>query len=103
MDISRAELQKIADMRIEEAKILLDKGKWSGAYYLAGYAVECGFKACIAKRTKKHSFPDKAFVNKCYVHDVEQLLGCTTILPLMDRAFELNWAIVKDWDEKSRY
>jgi hypothetical protein len=30
-----------------------------GAYYLAEYAIECAFKACIAKRTQQHDFPEK--------------------------------------------
>ena len=29
---------------------LLAGGRWTGAYYLGGYAVECGLKACILAR-----------------------------------------------------
>ena len=59
--MNRIDLQNLANERIAEAKILFDAGKWSGAYYLAGYAVECGLKACIAKLTKPDEFPDKNF------------------------------------------
>src|SRR5690242_18924526 len=36
-----ADFRDLAAMRVREAKLLLDGGEWSGAYYLVGYAVEC--------------------------------------------------------------
>jgi len=44
-------------MRLKDAEVLLQKGRNEAAYYLAGYAVECALKACIAKQTKRHEFP----------------------------------------------
>lgn len=44
---TRVEFQRLAEARLVEAKALLDVGKWDGAYYLAGYAVELALKACI--------------------------------------------------------
>ena len=49
--MNRNDFQQLADVRINEAEALLVQGKYDGAYYLAGYAVECGLKACIAKLT----------------------------------------------------
>jgi hypothetical protein len=49
--MNRAEFQKLSDLRLHESKALLTAGLPQGAYYLAGYAVECALKACIAKRT----------------------------------------------------
>src|SRR5919106_3680906 len=43
-------------------------GEPSGAYYLAGYAVECGLKACIAKQVRRHEFPDRTTVNQSHTH-----------------------------------
>jgi len=37
----------------------MQAGFFDGAYYLAGYAVECAIKACIAKGTRRYEFPDK--------------------------------------------
>jgi HEPN domain-containing protein len=51
--MNRTDLQQLAELRIKEARILLDGDSYSGAYYLAGYAIECALKACIAKRTKE--------------------------------------------------
>lgn len=48
--ITRADFQRVAVMRIEEAQALLDAGKWDGAYYLAGYSIELALKACIIKK-----------------------------------------------------
>ena len=54
--MNRADFQKLAEIRLEEAATLLNAGKFDGAYYLSGYAVECGLKACIAKQTKAGIF-----------------------------------------------
>ena len=72
--MNRTDFQRLADMRIDEAKILLDQGKWAGAYYLAGYAVECALKACIAKLTSAEDFPDKEFAAKCFTHNLDKLV-----------------------------
>jgi hypothetical protein len=45
--MNRAELQQLAEDRRLDAEALLAAQRWAGAYYLAGYAVECGLKACI--------------------------------------------------------
>jgi hypothetical protein len=80
-----------------------------GAYYLAGYAAECALKACIAKQTKKHDFPDKNTVNQSYTHDLTQLLKVGGLEASLDKAakgdrhLEVNWTILKDWSEGSRY
>jgi len=42
--MNRADFQQLADERISEAAVLLAASKFSGAYYLAGYAVECALK-----------------------------------------------------------
>jgi hypothetical protein len=107
--VNRTDLQKLADERIAEAKILIDAGRSSGAYYLAGYAVECGLKACIAKLTKADEFPDKNFGAKCWVHDIEHLVDLAGLKPKRNADagananLDANWAIVRDWREDSRY
>ena len=52
--MNRGDLQLLANIRLDEAKALLAASLPAGAYYLAGYAVECGLKACIAKLTNQH-------------------------------------------------
>jgi hypothetical protein len=88
---------------------LLKSGYYDGAYYLAGYSVECAIKACIAKQTKRYEFPNKDLANKAWVHDLEQLIGLaglgTDLRSEMktNKPLELNWTIVKDWNESIRY
>jgi HEPN domain-containing protein len=72
--VNRLDFQNLAHEKIAEAKILLDAGKWTGAYYLAGYAVECGLKACIANLLKSEIFPEKSFSDKLYIHDLKKLI-----------------------------
>jgi len=107
--MNRADLQGLAELRIQEAKLLLDNGFHQGAYYLAGYAVECALKACIAKKTRAHDFPDKELVQKLFTHDLEVLLrkaGLESEL-LSDAegnaTLERNWTLVKEWSEEARY
>lgn len=73
--MNRKDLQIIAEKRIKEAKFLFEDDCFEGAYYLAGYSIECALKACIAKQIKRHVFPDKKFINDSYTHDLNQLLG----------------------------
>jgi len=60
-------------MRFEEAKILYKNKQYSGAYYLAGYAIELGMKACFCKKIKKYTMPNKQAVNNVHVHDLNSL------------------------------
>ena len=46
----RVDLQALAQAKLDDAKLLFDNGRFSNAYYLAGYAVELGLKACIARQ-----------------------------------------------------
>jgi HEPN domain-containing protein len=107
--VKRADFQTLADVRIAEAKVLLDLGNWPGAFYLAGYAVECGLKACIAKLTQADDFPDKGFAEKCYTHDIERLVTLAGLKAEKDAdtkasaAKFANWTTVSDWTEASRY
>jgi hypothetical protein len=108
--VHRLDLRQLAEDRISDAAILLAAGRWSGAYYLAGYAVECGLKACIARLTNQDDFPrDRRFVEECYTHNLERLLKAAGLGPVLDMdsasnpAFSGNWGVAKDWQETSRY
>ncbi len=106
--MNRADFQKLARLRLKEAKILLDNKCYEGAFYLAGYAVECALKACIAKKTKRFEFPPKDS-NKLYVHKLGTLVELAGLQSSLDaemrnvRGFRDNWAVVKDWKEDARY
>jgi HEPN domain-containing protein len=107
--VNRADLQRLARERIADAKVLLAARRWSAAYYLAGYAVECALKACIAKRMKPEEFPDKTFADKCWTHNLPQLLSLAGLKADFDAAIRAdaelrdNSDIAKEWNESSRY
>jgi hypothetical protein len=103
--VTRAEFQAVAELRARDAEILLNAQRWDGAYYVAGYAVECGLKACIAKMFKQDDIPEPDFVRKIYTHDLEMLLERANIrqhIPL-NSPLDVNWGIVFEWSESSRY
>lgn len=106
--MNRDDFQQLAKLRLREAKILLDNGCYEGAYYLAGYAIECALKTCIPKQTQRDDFPDRKFVSDIYTHDLNRLMNLAGLeadyrIRKADSVFERNWMIVKDWSEQARY
>jgi HEPN domain-containing protein len=109
--VNRAQLRQLAEDRILDAERLLTGGRWGGAYYLAGYAVECGLKACIMVHieTSGAIFLDRKFAEKCWTHDLEDLLALANLTQVLaadvvaNRALAANWTIANIWDETSRY
>ena len=107
---TKAEFQELAELRLLEAKALLDRGMWDGAYYLTGYAVELALKACIIKTLMAtDAFPDKEFSKNCYTHAVEKLVTLAKLDGLRKTATDAdpdllaNWALARDWSEEKRY
>ena len=106
--MNRVDFQGIAELRLRESKALLAAGFPEGAYYLAGYAVECALKACIAKRTQEHDFPERESKDY-YKHDLKELLNFSKLkddLALSvqtNPAMKTNWTIILNWSETSRY
>ncbi|MGA2131184.1 MAG: HEPN domain-containing protein [Bryobacteraceae bacterium] len=96
-------------MRLAEAQALLKTSHADGAYYLAGYAVECALKACISKQTQRYDFPDRKRVNSSHTHDLAELVRVAKLqdsrkaAALADTQFQKHWDIVQSWSEDSRY
>jgi len=107
--VNRKDFQELARIRIREAKALLDAKCFHGAYYLAGYAVECALKACVARRVRRHDFPDREMVKKAYTHNLQDLVKVAELNTEFDsdkraiEALRVNWSVVKDWNEGLRY
>jgi HEPN domain-containing protein len=108
--VNRQDFHELSELRLAEAKALLDSGHYDGAYYLAGYAIECALKACIAKQTRQFDFPpDRQFLQDVYTHDLDRLVhgaGLDRALRMevaRNTQFGLAWITVKDWKETSRY
>jgi len=107
--MTKADLEKLSNLRLDDAIFLLKENRCSSAYYLAGYSVELGIKACIAKLVQPNAIPDKAFVNAIYVHKLDSLIGTAGLKPELDACmkadteFAAYWAIANNWTEESRY
>ena len=108
--VTRADFQAHAAEKLEEAEALLAAGKWSGANYLAGYAVELALKACVIKKLMAtDAFPDKNFSQKCYVHDLADLIKLVGLQTALDAAIaadpllRTSWETVEKWSEAKRY
>ena len=107
--MDRRDLQALSKIRVKEAKALLSAGLHDGAYYLAGYAVECALKACIAKETRKHEFPDKKRVDDSYTHSLKKLAELAELWKSgqdrsrADPEFARYWDAAQLWSEHSRY
>jgi HEPN domain-containing protein len=107
--VNKSDLEQLAAVRIEEAKVLLDAKKPDGAYYLAGYAVECALKACIAALTRQYDYPDKGFAQDCYTHKIEDLMKLAEMRTqwnadtAADPDLKSNWQVAANWSETARY
>jgi hypothetical protein len=108
--VTRADFQGLVNERVRDAKALLAARRWAGAYYMAGYAVECALKSCvIAFLMKTDQFPGKRYSQDCWTHDLKQLLDLAGLKPThaadtaADPDLSANWAFVFDWNEASRY
>ena len=106
---SRVRFQRLALLRIREAEALYAAKCYSGAYYLAGYAVECALKAAICKGFQRHSLPERALVQKAFVHNLGELVVTAGLQRDLhdtlrsDPELAANWAVIRDWKETSRY
>jgi hypothetical protein len=112
--VNRTDLQRLAQTRLDDAQVLLAAGRWSGAYYMAGYAIECGLKACLLRYLGESGalFGEQDYLKKlagCFTHDLVKLLNMAGLDPDFGKACGANlalngyWGVVKDWKETSRY
>ena len=111
---TRVEWQQLAECRIEDARAHLDPAvcRWAAAYYLIGYAVECGLKACILARIAAHPediFENKRFSLDAWTHDSEILLKLAKLHALRNADVVVNanlannWQTLLSWTEEARY
>ena len=111
---TRLEWQQLAECRIEDARANLDPavGRWAAAYYLIGYAVECGLKSCVLARIVAHPedlYESKRFSLDAWTHDFEILLKLAKLQAMRDADVSVNsklfnnWQSLRSWTEASRY
>jgi HEPN domain-containing protein len=106
------EWRRTAEALVRDAAALVKARRWSAAYYLAGYAVECGLKTCVVAYLKRNIgviFRDRRFSEKCWTHDFDELFKLAGLKAEWDadidtnRDLRKNWLIVENWKETARY
>ncbi len=103
---SRTDFEKLLDLRMREAKLLLDNQDWDGAYYLAGFAVEFALKIrIIGQLMRSDSFPERKMAESFYKHDLTLLRRIAGLEDEMrqDAAISAYWDRAVGWSEQSRY
>lgn len=111
--LSRSELEKLAELRLEESRALYDKGLFDGALYLAGYVIEFSLKAMVCKTLNLKEYPSNSSnkrvrdIFKKHDHDVLLVLsGLFQELEdnrLKSINLDKNWSIVSKWSTEFRY
>ena len=109
--MNRAEYRQVALARLTDARTLLRARRYDGAYYLAGYVVECALKACIARQFRVATIPDPRLVSEIYRRGHElpalaRLAGlefAITAEARRDGQFGSSWVTVQRWTADSRY
>lgn len=101
--------------RLEDAQVLHQQERWSGAMYLGGYAIECSLKSliCYEEGPKINNFKDTWMFKKGLkgsdLHNLPKLLECVESLK---RAIELDrsntykeaWKTILSWrNDELRY
>lgn len=105
----RTDLQRCAQCKLDDAIFLLGNRRFSNAYYLAGYALEIGLKACISRQIVSETIPDPEFVKRIYIHELPRLVGFAGLTEQLqkhqasDKLFAEFWGIVTEWNESVRY
>ena len=102
---SSDDMRLIADERADEARALLAASHYSGAYYLAGYAVECALKAVITKDLSEWTMPDWRALQSAHIHDLQRLATLAGLDSALagDPVTGPSWLTAKSWSETSRY
>lgn len=113
--MNRTDLQNLALERLDDARALLAARRWTGAHYMAGYALECALKACVFKVyvDSQIIFKEKKKMGNLnsgyWTHDLESLLKLAELTADFGQARQVNanleafWSTVKDWSVDDRY
>lgn len=105
--ITRQELRRIARCRLAEARALYKNGKYDGAAYLAGYAIEAALKARICQTLQWNGYPEtrREFDNylSFRTHDLVVLLTLTNVENRIKTRHWLAWTRIKTWNPEIRY
>lgn len=102
-----ADLKQTATERLEDARALFAAGRFAGAAYLAGYAVELSLKSRICLTLGWPGFPETTNEFKGFqslkTHDLEVLLRFSGFETTIKTSHLAEWSVVLGWDPTKRY
>lgn len=105
--IKVGELDNVARARIEDAKALLAAGRFDGATYLCGYAVEVALTARICRTLNWVEFPSTGGEFQAYksfqTHELDVLLRLSGQEARIKQNQFTLWNVVAIWKVESRY
>lgn len=105
--IQLGELDNIAQARLEDARALLAAGRFDGATYLCGYAVEVALKARICRTLNWSEFPSTGGEFKNYrslsTHELGVLLRLSGQEDRIKQGHFVHWNAVTVWKVETRY
>lgn len=101
------DLKSISKGRLKDAEVLQGAGRFDGAFYMSGYAVEIALKARACRTLKWEGFPDTASEFKALqsfkTHNLPVLLKLSGTETKIKSRFISEWSIVLRWNPESRY
>jgi hypothetical protein len=107
---TRMELKELAKTRLQEAKLLYNRGLYDGSCYLAGYVLEMALKARICKVLDVADYPDTGEISRSFkTHNLIVLLRLAGLQRRLDTAIATNpnllqsGSLIVEWTEEFRY
>jgi hypothetical protein len=92
---------EVARLRIHDAKCLFKEGRYNGAIYLGGYAVECQLKFAYCKRKTEMHLP-----RRLETHDWDTLVAAAGLSSDIKRQTQIDAVysgLVDLWGPSLRY
>jgi len=105
--LTEQELSAIAEARLQDAEVLFSAGRYDGAEYLCGYAVEIALKARICRTLSWRGYPstNREFrdLQSFKTHNLDVLLRLSGVEAQIKGNYLADWSAVVAWDPAARY
>jgi HEPN domain-containing protein len=101
---SPEDLDELAQERLDDAQALLDAGRYSGAHYMCGYAIEMKLKSHICKTHGWQEYPPQKLTDPLSralkTHKLAELLLFASAERTIGQG---EWSVVLAWNPDQRY
>lgn len=105
--IARNELRRLAQARLQDARVLFAADRYDSAIYLSGYALEFALKARICMTLQWLGYPNTSREFQAYrsfrTHNLEVLLSLSGREPDILLRHPRAWSTAATWAPEMRY